>query len=388
MPKDKTYRYVLLYSDFYDDDRNWYLGKNLITTQVSRSSLFFNYFLVIKSYYFQYFEDLKCPETKCTITSNRTYLSSIRDFDALLFFAHNKGDMKEYPRPSDRRAEQIYIVSMLETPPHTWRTFEKDHQYFNWTMSYRFESDVFWPYGYFVDSATENVITPSMQPIWRQLDDDHYNRPFFRNASLHNLISGKRKMAAWFVSNCNLTPSKRMKVAKDMRNFIDVDIFGACGELSCSKKNHQQCQKMLEDDYKFYLSFENSLCQDYITEKVFSNMNYFIIPVVYNAADNARFLPPGSYINVLDYSSIKELTDYMWYLALHPDEYMKYFWWKEFYYIRSGYNFCDLCVKIHEKGLKQRRQNYNDVDIWYRDDACIQTPTIPLLPEMTEKDDS
>lgn len=35
MAQDTAYRYVLLFSDFYDDDRNWYLGTNLIKDSVS-----------------------------------------------------------------------------------------------------------------------------------------------------------------------------------------------------------------------------------------------------------------------------------------------------------------------------------------------------------------
>lgn len=291
-------------------------------------------------------------------------------------------DMREFPfnsnSNSSRRAEQLYVVGMLETPPHTWRTFERDYGIFNWTMSYRFESDVFWPYGYFVENATDNVIAPALQPIWRQLEDNHFNRSYFRNETMWGIVQGKTKMAAWFVSNCDLTPSKRMNVAKAMQKFVRVDIYGRCGSFKCPKSQHNECQLMLQRDYKFYLSFENSLCLDYITEKVFSNMNYFIIPVLYNAADNSRFLPPGSYLNVLDYGTIKELTDHMSYLAAHPEEYIKYFWWKEFYYIRLGYNFCDLCVKIHEQGLVQRRQYYWDLDDWYRNKACIPTPVIPL----------
>lgn len=313
------------------------------------------------------------------MTSNRTYFpGGIKQFDALLFFAHNKWDMAEYPAADERSDKQIYIVSMLETPPHTWRRFEKDWNYFNWTMSFRFESDVFWPYGSFVELHTNVVITPAHRPVWRQLDANHFERPFFKNESLLALISEKADMAAWFVSNCKLTPSKRMDVAKAMQNYVQVDIYGKCGTKSCPIKEHGDCQLMLEKNYKFYLSFENSLCKDYLTEKVFSNMNYFIIPVVYNAAENHKFLPPNSYLNVLDYATIKELTDHMQYLADHPEEYIKYFWWKEFYYVRSGYNFCDLCVKLHEMELTERRQYYRDLDAWYRNGACIETPHIPL----------
>lgn len=318
------------------------------------------------------------------MTSNRTFLAGgVTDFDSLLFFAHNKWDLKLKDFPQARRNEQIYVVGMLETPYHTWRTFKNDHDwdYFNWTMTYRFESDVFWPYGYFVSKQTDAVISPAQNPAWLQLESDHFDRPFFHNETLLRLISNKKNMAAWFVSNCYYTESNRGDVADQMAKFLQVDIYGKCGNKSCPKGKQEECQQMLEKDYKFYLSFENSLCKDYITEKAFSNMNYYLIPVLYNSADNNKFLPPNSYLNVLDYESIEELTSHMQYLADHPDEYIKYFWWKEYYFIRSGYNFCDLCVKLHEDNVVQRRQYYHDLDAWYRDGACISAPKIPMMRE-------
>ena len=58
------------------------------------------------------------------------------------------------------------------------------------------------------------------------------------------------------------------RLVNTLKKYIPIDIYGFCGSLECSKNNKEDCYKMVEDDYKFYLSFENGLCVDYVTEKI------------------------------------------------------------------------------------------------------------------------
>ena len=51
-------------------------------------------------------------------------------------------------------------------------------------------------------------------------------------------------------------------------------------------------------NYKFYLSFENSLCVDYITEKFWKVLAYDVVPVVMGDGNYSRDAPPKSFINV------------------------------------------------------------------------------------------
>lgn len=81
------------------------------------------------------------------------------------------------------------------------------------------------------------------------------------------------------MSNCYAS-NGRLEYAKELAKHIQVDIYGACGSKICPRDS-DECWKQLQRDYKFYLSFENSNCKDYITEKLFENaLGNNIVPIV------------------------------------------------------------------------------------------------------------
>ena len=78
------------------------------------------------------------------------------------------------------------------------------------------------------------------------------------------------------VSYCR-THSQREDYVEELRNHIHVDVYGACGDLSCSSND---CMAQVERSHKFYLAFENSVCKDYVTEKFWNALNSTMVPVV------------------------------------------------------------------------------------------------------------
>lgn len=190
------------------------------------------------------------------------------------------------------------------------------------------------------------------------------------DSKLFDIVNNKSKSIAWFVSNCNAI-SGRDRLTQKLQEFVDVDVYGKCGTLRCDRSS-SECYEMLRRDYKFYLSFENSLCNDYVTEKVFKPMMHNIIPVVYSGAEISRFLPPKSYINAESFETAKDLALYLKFLIQTPSEYIKYFWWKKHYKVVQpiDVDLCSICKKLNEPGFYNKTRSYKSISNWYSKNSC------------------
>lgn len=86
-----------------------------------------------------------------------------------------------------------------------------------------------------------------------------------------------------------------------MQTTRQVDIYGRCGKLKCARRNETLCYEQMAKAYRFYLSFENSICDDYVTEKFFNALKYNVIPVTFGGTDYSAIAPPHSYIDALSF---------------------------------------------------------------------------------------
>lgn len=140
---------------------------------------------------------------------------------------------------------------------------------------------------------------------------------------------------------------------------------------------------MLNNDYKFYLAFENSNCRDYITEKFFINSighnsdQLNVLPIVMGGHpdDYRRAAPPNSYIHVDDFKSPAHLAQYLNKLDKDDIAYNQYFEWKS--KPRKGefvntYFWCRLCSLLHAPPNRQKPLvSYENIaDWWASKDVC------------------
>ena len=181
----------------------------------------------------------KCAITDCVFTGN---MAEARMADAIIWM--NGITRMPFHKPS----HQIWIMFYLESPIHTPSVVEYNNL-INWTATYRRDSVLVTPYEKFAHFENFTSLPKAPQK---------------------NYALNKTKNVGWFVSNCN-SMNGRLEYAHELQKYIDVDIYGACGNLECKRGPDDQCFKMLNRDYKFYLSFENSNCIDYITEKFYWN---------------------------------------------------------------------------------------------------------------------
>ncbi|XP_045106343.1 alpha-(1,3)-fucosyltransferase C-like [Portunus trituberculatus] len=299
------------------------------------------------------FKTAGCEVDSCYLTKNKTMVP-LDAFDATLFHFRS---LKADNLPNKRSPHQRWVFWEMESASYVYQDPGTYNHLFNWTMTYRWDSDVQQRYGRVIPippstSSTTSSTSPSASPPPGGLE--------------RNYAKGKTKMAAWFVSNC-FTISRREKLVRYLKKHIQVDIYGKCGKLSCPREKTEECYDMLGQHYKFYLSFENSLCKDYVTEKLFSVLRHDVVPVVLGGSNYTSITPPHSIINVKDFPSITALINHLKYLDGNDTAYNEYFWWKKQYQVVDGWRggaqgFCDLCKKLHED---QTPKVYSDIRDWF-----------------------
>ncbi|KAI1285068.1 Alpha-(1,3)-fucosyltransferase C [Halotydeus destructor] len=285
--------------------------------------------------------DYGCDYSNCQFTFDRNQLNRS---DAIIFHVRDT-DLNDLPQYRD--AHQRWALLHHEAPPHTPRaTLHGLNGLINWTITYRLDSDI--------------VLTPKLIKKSNPLPD----------ASASDQAQKKSRMIAWFVSNCN-TPSHREDFVTELRKTIPVDIYGDCGPFQCQPKMSTDCYDKIANQYRFYLSFENSLCKDYLTEKFLHVTQFNIIPIVFGGANYSKMAAPRSYIDALSFKSPKQLGKHLIRLAKNADEYNEYFNWKRKFTYKADPYPCQLCRKLNDVNEPTKFWN-NLVPWWFDEGKCRQ----------------
>ncbi|XP_069971382.1 alpha-(1,3)-fucosyltransferase C isoform X2 [Penaeus vannamei] len=287
-----------------------------------------------------------CP-LPCTIT---TQLSEVETADAV--FIH----MKSIPS-----REKLLRDLRPRDPSQPWIMFEAETHFiastkykvnyrtlngvFNRTMYYRRDADILFNHGFIVGRGDDASLLP---------------RHWVREPLVHRAnVTGR--IAVAFISNCRAR-SNRLLYINELQKYTTVDVYGRCGRLKCGKSRYAEheyrvdqdpCLRAAADKYLFYLAFENAICDDYATEKLYNLMFYPLVPVVFGGANYDDLLPPNSYIDARQYAP-SELAEKLQHLAEHPQEYQTYLEWRKYYQpstVGGSRVLCDLCTRLYDQAF-------------------------------------
>ncbi|XP_012694150.2 alpha-(1,3)-fucosyltransferase 7-like [Clupea harengus] len=238
-----------------------------------------------------------------------------------------------------RPQKQRWVWYSLESPGNNGN-LKPFAGHFNCTMSYRLDSDICSPYGRLVPQNFGTGLTVE-----------------------EFIPKNKSSLACWVVSNY-APHHKRTEVYNKLKTIIPVDVYGG----AVNKHLDEKTLISTISRYYFYLSFENSISRDYITEKFWYNA--FIggaVPVVLGPSREQyeAVAPKDSFIHVDDFRSIEELGEFLRKLAKDKQHYASYFNWRLKYTVKRFGDwkdeFCRICPKVSSF---QTQKVYDDLDAW------------------------
>ncbi|XP_053552044.1 alpha-(1,3)-fucosyltransferase 7 [Bombina bombina] len=269
----------------------------------------------------------------CHLTANR---SRYNDADVVVFH-HRELDRKSNDLPSGIRLPgQKWVWATLESPSNIKKLW-KWNNIFNWTLSYRNDSDIFAPYGMMV----------SHTPL-----STYFNGPI------------KTGLVTWVISNYHHS-QERASFFKNVSSYLKVDVYGRAAK----KPLCPSCLLPTVSRYYFYLALENSIHRDYITEKLWKNS--FIagaVPIVLGPPRHnyEKFIPPDSFIHISDFPSPEHLANFL--ESMTTQQYQQFFRWRKQYSVKTYTDwrerFCTICSKY--SSLPPAKV-YSDLEGWFMD---------------------
>ena len=143
--------------------------------------------------------------------------------------------------------------------------------------------------------------------------------------------------AVVYVQSACSAPSDRDTYVSELMKHIDVDSYGACLHNKNLPEQYESPMTMDEDGfhdiiakYKFTLSFENAICDDYITEKLWRPLTLGSVPIYKGSSTVQDWMPNNHSIILVDtFKTPEELAKYIIWLDKNDEEYAKYLDFKE-----------------------------------------------------------
>ena len=216
-------------------------------------------------------EEAGCPISQCQLV-NRFDVDDLKpsEFDAVLFRYKNL-NLKDLPK--ERLPHQTYVLYERNSPlSHSDNNIEETipSNFFNLTMTYRWDSDVVVPIGGWIEPESSQMIddqqldkTQSKIKIAWMVDDakDCANADNLKIELIYRLRSYNIQVDIIRNSDCSL-----LDVVEDCSRKVEDEKPSEPIEHG-DDESRLKCLQKVAKEYAFYFAIEEQLCLDYITEQ-------------------------------------------------------------------------------------------------------------------------
>lgn len=247
----------------------------------------------------EYNEILKTMPGDYVLTLDRKYLD--RAF-AVVF--HMPGLNEHLSGDLCKPDGQIWVQWNME--PETkfrWMDNLALDDLFDLRMDYHPEADVVCPY--YAGFKPERVATP--------VD------PF-----------GKKNRVCMLISS-GVNQSRREEYLAELMKYTRIDSYGRLFHNTDMGGEDQgwDSKVALYSQYKFVIAFENSVLEDYVTEKLYDPLLAGTVPIYLGAPNVEEYLPGDDCVVRADrFDSPKELAQYLERCYTDDEEYLKHYRWR------------------------------------------------------------
>ncbi|KAJ8401893.1 hypothetical protein AAFF_G00374740 [Aldrovandia affinis] len=256
----------------------------------------------------------ECGRNKCFFTINKTYHNHPAT-QAFLFYGT---DFNIDSLPLPRNADHHWALFHEESPKNNYKLFHSPVvTLFNHTATFSHFSHL-------------PLVTQHLESL-ELLTSLAHLVPLSQKNRLRRTLAP----LAYVQSDCD-PPSDRDTFVRELMRHIQVDSYGAClhnrdlpaGLRDSTAMDERGFHRILAR-YKFVLAFENAVCDDYVTEKLWRPLKLGVVPVYYGAPNVRAWLPSNRSAVVVGPDEAPErLARLLRRLDENDDEYEAYLEWK------------------------------------------------------------
>lgn len=231
---------------------------------------------------------------------------------------------------------------------------------YNWSMTYRMNSDIPIPYGRTIERSQ-----PASQDFSQRWRND--------------LKTTKTKLIATWDNDCwYCDHTQKTHYIMKLKELLqdDMDIGGKCwpdDSTFCLTKGWD-CPAL--NAYKFYLALEQCRCHEYISKQIFRNAyQKNAVPIILGPSkeDCRRLLPPNSFLHVDDFKNISALAAFVKELDRDDEKYMRYHEWRDRYTVlvehRESDYYCRICEALNYNPTTPKI--YTNIESFWHREHCL-----------------